>query len=78
MNTKREIEKKIKSAVVNFEKGLACESKNNPKKLFAYVNKNKPVKRSISVIKDTSGVLHTDKSKISNIFNEYFSSVFVK
>ena len=62
-------------AIRTYEHRIA-QDKYNPKKLFSYVNRNKPVCGRISAMKDNSGKLHTDGPAIANILNEQFKSAF--
>lgn len=70
------VSKCSKQVIKAYEHKLA-EDKYQPKRLFSYVNRLKPIARGISEMKDRFGVVHTDKNKIANILNEHYKSVFI-
>lgn len=63
----------------NYYKEKINQSTNNPKLLWKTLNEivnYKSVKSHNSInVKNNLGKIETDKSKISNIFNQYFSTV---
>ncbi len=77
-NIKKENKKLIRQAKRKEEIRIADLSKENPKSFFSYVNNRKPIRCKIAQLKDSQGVYQTYNKVISNLFNEYFSSVFTK
>ena len=61
----------------NYEKKLFDSQNVDPKRLFNYIKKQNSVVTSIPSIKTTDGNLVTSDFDKSNVFSEYFSSVFV-
>jgi len=70
----------IKKAKVNFEMGLVKKIKEDPKSFYAYVKSKSRAKvgRPIGPLLDKLGKLSNYKKIMSDIINDYFSSVFTK
>ena len=74
----RNVDKLIRRAKLNEEDRVAAAAKDNPKAFFAHVNSRKPVKNTISPLKDRTGSIISSDEGMANIFNEYFASVYTE
>jgi hypothetical protein len=72
------LKKLTKKAITEYERNLAKNSKVNPKRVYAYINSKTKIKDTIRALKKTDGNIATDGQTISNLLNDYFSSVFTK
>ncbi|RMZ98290.1 RNA-directed DNA polymerase from mobile element jockey-like, partial [Brachionus plicatilis] len=66
----------VKQRIIDFEFKLAQESKENPKKLYSYMNRRFSTRETIAAIMERNGLFVTEKASICNTFNEFFHSVF--
>ncbi|RNA12483.1 RNA-directed DNA polymerase from mobile element jockey-like [Brachionus plicatilis] len=74
---RQDVKRICRSTIRNYESKLASD-KNNPKRLFSYINSKHGTKVKITSIRDGKGYTHVDGEKIANVINDQFSSVFVK
>lgn len=72
----RQVKVTVKKSVMAFELKLAEDSKSNPKKLYAYINRRFGARETITALKSQDGQLVTDGANICNIISEFFFSVF--
>jgi hypothetical protein len=70
------VKKRVKKAVMAFERELALDAKKNPKRINAYINSKTKIKDTIRALKDTNDIIITGGPQIANILNNYFASVF--
>jgi len=68
----------IKKAKVNFEMELVKKIKEDPKSFYAYAWSKSRAKVCIGPLLDKLGKLSNDQIILSEILNDYFSSVFTK
>jgi hypothetical protein len=73
---KRQIKVIIRRERKNQELKLSQESKINAKKFFSYVGTRKPIKATITEIKNKYGQLVASDEEKATVLNDYFSSVF--
>ena len=71
----KEVRNIVKNAKKRFEKKLAKEAKKNPKRFYAYMKSNTSNRQSVGPLKEGNTIV-TDDTKMSNILNSFFSSVF--
>ena len=69
------VRKRVKEAVKSFEQNLARDAKNNPKRIYAYINSKVKIKESIRALKTNDDKIITDGHDIANCLNNYFASV---
>ena len=72
----RKVKKLVFLAVLEYEKSIIKECKNNPKVLYSYINKQKKLKETIRSLRNQNDELTCDKVEIANLLNEQFFSVF--
>jgi hypothetical protein len=76
----RETEKKvrniIRNAKRNLEKKLANENNGNSKPFYSYLKSKTKSKTPVGPLKDAQGGTVSDKKKMAEMLNDYFSSVF--
>ena len=66
----------VKQSVIDFEFELAQDAKENPKRLYSYVNRRFAARESIAALKSHDGQLVTDRTSICEHLNQFFQSVF--
>ena len=72
----RQVEKEVKKARKKYEWSIISNCKNEPKRIFSYVNDQRINKDRVRSLNDGFGNLVTDKLIISNIFNKKFQTAF--
>jgi hypothetical protein len=70
-----DVKRATRLSIREHELSLAND-KYNPKRLYAYVNRKKPITDSISCLKNKDDVLCTDGESIAQLLNKQFESVF--
>jgi len=65
-------------AKLNYERRLAENIKKDSKSFYAYVNSKRTTSNKIGPLQDSQSHLVVDDKGVSNLLNEYFSSVFVE
>lgn len=75
--TNRLVGKQSRFSKIEYERELANDKKN-PKRLFSYINQHQKVKEQINSIKTSDGEITTDATRIANVLNQQFQSVFVR
>ena len=71
------VQQLVSSAKHSYEKSIASNIKQDPRAFFSYVRGKQKVKDSIGPLVDpTNGVTVSDSQEMSDILNNYFSSVF--
>ena len=73
---KRKADAELKRAKKNFECKLARNIKKDAKSFFAYVRDNSKVKGKINSLVDSAGETIVDDKVMSEVFNDYFATVF--
>jgi hypothetical protein len=73
---RREVKKATKRSVIDYEKSIVYDKKNN-KRLYGYVKSKQKTPKSISAMKRLDDTVSDSGLEISNILNTYFKSVFV-
>ena len=68
--------KEYRKAKKLFEKNLTKNIKNNPKSFYAYCRSKMKTKDVVGPLKNKEGQYVTDNAEMSNILNDFFSSVF--
>jgi hypothetical protein len=68
----------LRSARRDYEQKLASNSKQAPKLIYGYINKQLTCKDKIRAIRDSDGKLCTDTSKIVELINEHFYKVWAQ
>ena len=68
----------FRDAKRHFEVKLSRECKTNPKSFYAYVRSKSKTKDKVWPLKDNNGNLVVEDSKICNLLNDFFSSVFTQ
>jgi len=68
----------IKKTTCKFDKKLASNIKKDNKSFYRYVTSKSRTKDVVGPLKDVDGRIITDDLMMSNIFNQFFSSVFTK
>ena len=68
----------IRKARCKFEKKLASNIKTDKKSFYRYVRSKSKTKDVVGPLKDVYGRIITDDLTMSNILNQFFSSVFTK
>ena len=66
----------IKKSKRNFEEKLSEKIKTEPKAFYAYVRSKSKTKDRVGPLLNNSGALTDDKKEMSDILNDYFSTVF--
>ncbi|XP_065658032.1 uncharacterized protein LOC136082549 [Hydra vulgaris] len=66
----------VKSSIIAYEKKIVVESKQNPKKIYAYINSKLTVKDHIRSLITDKNELSNDVQFIANYLNRFFCSVF--
>jgi hypothetical protein len=61
-----------------YELELARDSKNNPKRVFRYINAKTKVRDKVANLNDGKGGVAVSDGEKANILNEYFASVFTQ
>jgi hypothetical protein len=74
--TCKAVKKATKRAVIDYERLLVNEKKNN-KRLYGYAKSKQKTTKTISEMRGEDGRKTTCGGEISNILNNYFKSVFV-
>ena len=72
----KEVKKRVKLAVIKFEKEIVFDAKSNPKRIYAYINSKTKIKECIRAMRESNEKITTDKTQIANTLNNYFASVF--
>ena len=67
-----------KSAVRDYERNLAKNSKTNPKAFFSYVNSKLKTRPTIPDLKKSNGELTSNDHEKAEVLNNFFSSVFTR
>lgn len=73
----RKVKKKIKTEMLNLERKIANNSKNNPKLVYAYTKSKQDIKDQIRALTVNNCTI-TDRKEIADALNKQFKSVFVK
>ena len=68
----------LRKAVLNYEKKLAKESRNNPKAFYRYINSKTKSRCSIGTLETKQGELIEGNWEKAEALNKHFSSVFTK
>jgi len=68
----------IKKYKINFKMGLVGKTKKDLKSFYEYVLSKSRAKVGIGPLLDKLGKLSNDQKIMSEILNDYFSSVFTK
>ena len=72
---RNKVKKEIKNRIKLYETTIALNVKNNPKAIYAYINKKSKVKEGINAL-NVNSKLETKYLSIAHSLNKYFSSVF--
>ncbi|XP_062907777.1 ubiquitin-conjugating enzyme E2 G2 isoform X1 [Mobula hypostoma] len=75
---RKELKKKLRRARRGHEKALVSRVKENPKVFFNYVKNKRMTGLKIGPIRDKDRKMCLEAVEVSEILNEYFSSVFTK
>ena len=76
--TAKATKRRVDAAVQEHELQLTTLAKDNPKLLYAYINKNRSVRSQIRSMTTRDGNRTTEPNEIANILNDHFESVFNK
>ena len=66
-----------RKAKVEMELGLASQIKDNKKSFFKYIGGKKRVLGNVGPLQDTPGNLVITTDNKTNIFNDFFASIFL-
>ena len=78
INMRNETNSLLRKLCRNFERDLAKNIKNNPKKFWHYVNSKSKTKTGVQSLKNDKGELVEGDKEKADILNQFFSSVFTK
>jgi hypothetical protein len=73
--TCKEVRRREKEAIINFETELLVRSKKNQKLVYAYIKNRQEVQHKINSLVGASGLAVEESMEIANILNTHFSSV---
>ena len=76
-NSKRHVKRVIRFSKREYERLIARESKENPKRFFDYVSNKKPLREEIGPIARANCEVINGSLAIATKLNYYFSSVFI-
>ena len=68
--------KTVRAAKRRIEKNIASNIKSDPKAFYKYIKQKTKNKREIMALKTDKGTLTSTDEVISELLNEYFSTVF--
>jgi Reverse transcriptase (RNA-dependent DNA polymerase)/Endonuclease-reverse transcriptase len=74
--TERKVRNLIRNAKRNLERKLATENNGNSKPFYAYLKSKTKNRSPVGPLKDGQGSIVSDKKKMAEMLNSYFSSVF--
>ena len=77
-NLRRQVKVKIKQSKRNFEKSIAADSKNNPKRFYSYVSCKNSIKETVGPLLNDAGEIVANNIHVASILNNYFASVFTE
>ena len=72
------VKKELRKAIHVFEKGIARQSKSDPKKFLKYVNGKMQVKSGIGDLLSSDGSIVSEEKEKTEVFNKFFGSVLTK
>ncbi len=72
----KQVKKRVRLAVMKFEKEIVLDAKLNPKRIYAYINSKTKIKECIRALRESNEKITTDTTQIANTLNNYFVSVF--
>jgi Reverse transcriptase (RNA-dependent DNA polymerase)/Endonuclease-reverse transcriptase len=75
-NVEKQVRNMIRHAKRNLERKLATENNGNSKPFYAYLKSKTKSRMPVGPLKDNNGNAVTDKKKMAEMLNSYFSSVF--
>ena len=68
--------KEFRKAKKKFEQKIARDARFNLKKFYSYVRSKTQINDVVGPLKDSDGNKITDPTKMSNMLNDYFGTVF--
>ena len=74
--TKRRVKSIVKSSKRNYERNIAENCKNDPKRFYSYISSSKKTKDTIGPLQNDEGHCVVDSKSMASVLNKYFSSVF--
>ena len=77
-NLQKKVKTGTKLAKKKYERKLAQNAKKNPKPFYTYLKTKTSNKESVGPLKDENRDLITDKGKMAEMLNKFFSSVFTR
>ena len=75
-SSKRKVKRLIRLCKREYEKLIALESKENPKRFYDYVSNKKPLREEIGPIVNENGEVVSTSLGMTKQLNRYFYSVF--
>jgi len=68
--------KELRKARKKFERKLAVDIQSNPKSFYRYVRSKAKSKERVGPLKDSTGKIIDNDSKMCDVLNDFFASVF--
>ena len=75
---RNKVTKEIRNRRKMFEESLARKIKEEPKAFYSYVRSKTKVKERVGPLVNNNGTITNDKKEMSELLNEFFSSVFTR